>query len=146
VGTHGNFIRYFLIAITALPMLGWRQVKTAAATLEIVLPKPGATARARREIEILYVGHSLAIRNLYRKDLLIDIFCPGQVFGPNVDREKHAWRMGLLYSVWNSRFSELILQMMDPIHASRPQFFERGYIILYYHRFRNFAGLVFKLV
>jgi hypothetical protein len=77
VGTHGNFIRYFLIAITALPMLGWRQVKTAAATLEIVLPQSVAAARARRKIEILYMWHSLAIRNLYCKDFLIDIFCPG---------------------------------------------------------------------
>jgi hypothetical protein len=126
VGTDCDVDLYYLIAMTALPVLGWRQVQAAVTALEVVLPKPVATARARREIEILYVGHSLAIRNLYRKDLLIDIFCPGQVFGPNVDREKHTWWMGLFYSMWNFRFSQFVLQVMNPTYASRPKFFERG--------------------
>jgi hypothetical protein len=34
--------------------------------------------------------------------------------------------MGLFYPVRNSRFGQLVLQMMNPTHVSSPQFFERG--------------------
>jgi hypothetical protein len=126
MGTDCNVNLYHLVAITAPRAVGWRQVQAAATALEVFLPQPVATTRARREIEILYVGHSFALWNLHRKNFLIDIFCPRQVLGPNVDREKHTWRIGLLYTMRNSRFCQFVLQMMNPGHVSRSQYFERG--------------------
>jgi len=38
--------------------------------------------------------------------------------------------MGLLYPVRNSRFGQLVLQMVNPINASRPQLFEGEKIII----------------
>jgi hypothetical protein len=47
--------------------------------------------------------------------------------------------MGLFYSVGNSCFGQPVLQMVDPIYVSCPQFFEEGYVIVQYHRFKNFS-------
>jgi hypothetical protein len=114
MGTHRNVNLYHPIAIGAPPDVGWRQDQTAATALEVFLPQSVATTWAKPEIEILYGEHSLAVWDFHRKDLLIDIFCSRQVLWPNVDREEPP-RIGQLYTMRNSRFCQLVLQMANPV-------------------------------